>query len=141
MTDRVAVGNLRVSRTLYDFITTEAIPGTGIDPDSFWAGVDKVVADLGNRNGEPDDAQTTHQPNEENTSVQQRCDRRVRTKPVQHTGQCKKKHEAIEAGNGVNRQHPAACRHKPRQHQRKKGKGHKKDVQHTSIVLCTLLKI
>ena len=37
MTDRVAVGNLRVARTLYDFITNEAIPGTGIDPDSFWA--------------------------------------------------------------------------------------------------------
>ena len=52
MTDRVAVGNLRVARTLYDFITTEAIPGTGIDPDSFWAGVDKVVADLAGPNEE-----------------------------------------------------------------------------------------
>ena len=31
---------------LYDFITNEALPGTGIDPDSFWAGVDKVVTDL-----------------------------------------------------------------------------------------------
>ena len=37
-TDRVVVGNLRVDRGLYDFITDEAIPGTGIDPDSFWAG-------------------------------------------------------------------------------------------------------
>ena len=50
--DRVAVGNLRVDRGLYDFITDEAIPGTGIDPDSFWAGVDKVVADLSPRNEE-----------------------------------------------------------------------------------------
>lgn len=50
--DRVAVGNLRVDRGLYDFITNEAIPGTGIDPDSFWAGVDKVVADLSPRNDE-----------------------------------------------------------------------------------------
>ncbi|MBB3604039.1 malate synthase [Mycolicibacterium sp. BK556] len=46
MTERVSVGNLRVAQTLYDFITNEALPGTGIDPDSFWSGVDKVVADL-----------------------------------------------------------------------------------------------
>ena len=49
-TDRVAVGNLRVARSLYDFITNEALPGTGLDPDSFWAGVDKVVSDLSPRN-------------------------------------------------------------------------------------------
>ncbi|MGH3597952.1 MAG: hypothetical protein ACRDUT_18645, partial [Mycobacterium sp.] len=35
MTDRVPVGNLRVARVLYDFVNTEALPGTGIDPDSF----------------------------------------------------------------------------------------------------------
>ena len=52
MTDRVAVGNLRVARTLYDFINDEALPGTGIDADSFWAGVDKVVTDLAPRNAE-----------------------------------------------------------------------------------------
>ncbi|OBI51947.1 malate synthase G [Mycobacterium kyorinense] len=46
MTDRVPVGNLRVAQVLYDFINTEALPGTDIDPDSFWTGVDKVVADL-----------------------------------------------------------------------------------------------
>ncbi|MGH3957797.1 MAG: malate synthase G, partial [Mycobacterium sp.] len=46
MTDRVSVGNLRVARVLYDFINTEALPGTDLDPDSFWAGVDKVVTDL-----------------------------------------------------------------------------------------------
>ena len=51
-TDRVAVGNLRVARPLYDFVTSEALPGTGIDPDSFWAGVDKVVTDLTPRNEE-----------------------------------------------------------------------------------------
>ncbi|HZA12081.1 malate synthase G [Mycobacterium sp.] len=52
MTDRVATGNLRVARVLYDFINNEALPGTDIDPDSFWAGVDKVVTDLGPRNQE-----------------------------------------------------------------------------------------
>jgi malate synthase len=50
MTDRVTVGNLRVAKVLYDFINTEALPGTDIDPDSFWAGVDKVVTDLSPQN-------------------------------------------------------------------------------------------
>ncbi|MGK2867722.1 MAG: malate synthase G [Mycobacterium sp.] len=50
MTERVTVGNLRVAKVLHDFITTEALPGTGLDPDSFWAGVDKVVTDLTQKN-------------------------------------------------------------------------------------------
>jgi malate synthase len=50
MTDRVTAGNLRVAKVLYDFINTEALPGTDIDPDSFWAGVDKVVTDLSPQN-------------------------------------------------------------------------------------------
>jgi malate synthase len=37
---------------LYDFVNTEALPGTDIDPDSFWAGVDKVVTDLTPQNQE-----------------------------------------------------------------------------------------
>ncbi|AAS03866.1 malate synthase G [Mycobacterium avium] len=52
MTDRVSAGNLRVARVLYDFVNDEALPGTDIDPDSFWAGVDKVVTDLTPRNQE-----------------------------------------------------------------------------------------
>jgi len=52
MTDRVTVGNLRVARELYDLITNEALPGTDIDPDTFWSGVDKVVADLTPKNEE-----------------------------------------------------------------------------------------
>ena len=50
MTDRVTVGNLRVAQVLHDFVNNEALPGTDIDPDSFWAGVDKVVADLAPQN-------------------------------------------------------------------------------------------
>ncbi len=61
MTDRVTVGNLRVAQVLYDFINNEALPGTDIDPDSFWAGVDKVVTDLSPQNqdllGRRDDLQ------------------------------------------------------------------------------------
>ncbi|MGE2721891.1 malate synthase G [Mycolicibacterium celeriflavum] len=52
MTDRVTVGNLRVAKVLYDFINNEALPGTDIDPDTFWSGVDKVVADLTPKNEE-----------------------------------------------------------------------------------------
>ncbi|OAN26370.1 malate synthase G [Mycolicibacterium iranicum] len=50
MTDRVTVGNLRVAPVLYDFVNSEALPGTDIDPDTFWSGVDKVVADLTPKN-------------------------------------------------------------------------------------------
>jgi len=50
MTDRVTVGNLRVAQVLYDFINNEALPGTDIEPDTFWAGVDKVVTDLSPQN-------------------------------------------------------------------------------------------
>ncbi|WP_137149100.1 malate synthase G [Mycolicibacterium sp. CR10] len=50
MTERVTVGNLRVAPVLYDFINTEALPGTDLDPDTFWSGVDKIVADLTPKN-------------------------------------------------------------------------------------------
>ncbi|MBS9532691.1 malate synthase G [Mycobacterium sp. M1] len=50
MTNRVSIGNLEVAQVLYDFVTDEALPGTGVDPDSFWAGVDKVVTDLAPKN-------------------------------------------------------------------------------------------
>ncbi|GAB3225591.1 malate synthase G [Mycolicibacterium hippocampi] len=50
MTERVKVGNLRVAPVLYDFINSEALPGTDLDPDTFWSGVDKVVADLTPKN-------------------------------------------------------------------------------------------
>jgi len=51
-TDRVTVGNLRVAKVLHDFVTNEALQGTGLDPESFWAGVDKVVTDLAPKNQE-----------------------------------------------------------------------------------------
>src|ERR1700740_292411 len=50
MTDRVSAGNLRVARVLYDFVNNEALPGTDIDPDRFWAGVAQGVTDLPPRN-------------------------------------------------------------------------------------------
>lgn len=50
MTERVQVGGLQVAKVLYDFVGNEALPGTGVDVDAFWAGADKVVHDLAPKN-------------------------------------------------------------------------------------------
>ena len=47
---RVEVGGLQVAQVLHDFITTEAIPGTGVDPGTFWADFGELVRDLAPRN-------------------------------------------------------------------------------------------
>jgi malate synthase len=48
--DYVQAGGLRIAAALHDFISTEAIPGTGIDPDAFWQGFGVLVRDLAPRN-------------------------------------------------------------------------------------------
>ena len=50
MTERVQVGGLQVAKALYDFINNEAIPGTGIAADKFWAGAEAVINDLAPKN-------------------------------------------------------------------------------------------
>ena len=45
-------GRLRIERTLHDFIDGEALPGTGVSPEAFWAGLDGIVHDLAPRNRE-----------------------------------------------------------------------------------------
>ena len=50
MADRVAAGGLQVDRELYDFINDEALPGTGVSPEAFWAGFDSLVHELAPRN-------------------------------------------------------------------------------------------
>lgn len=50
MTERVQVGGLQVARVLFDFVNNEAIPGTGIAADKFWAGVEAVINDLAPKN-------------------------------------------------------------------------------------------
>ena len=52
MTDRIAAGGLRVDKKLYDFINDEALPGTGVSPDAFWSGFDRLVHGLSPRNRE-----------------------------------------------------------------------------------------
>ncbi|MFE3291980.1 malate synthase G [Rhodococcus sp. NPDC059234] len=50
MTERVQVGGLQVAKVLHDFVNTEALPGTGVDADAFWAGAVKVIEDLAPKN-------------------------------------------------------------------------------------------
>lgn len=50
MTDMIQAGNIQVAAELYNFINDEALPGTGIDQDHFWASVDSLVNELGPRN-------------------------------------------------------------------------------------------
>jgi malate synthase len=52
MTEMIQTGNIQVARELYDFINDEALPGTGVSQDAFWAGLDELVNDLGPRNRE-----------------------------------------------------------------------------------------
>lgn len=50
MTEHVQVGGLQVAKVLFDFVNNEAIPGTGVTADQFWAGADKVIHDLAPKN-------------------------------------------------------------------------------------------
>jgi malate synthase len=46
----VDAGGLKVARTLHDFVTDEAIPGTGVEPAAFWRGLAEMVRTLAPRN-------------------------------------------------------------------------------------------
>jgi malate synthase len=46
MTDRVSVHGLQVARELHDFIGKEALPGTGLEADKFWAGFAALAKEL-----------------------------------------------------------------------------------------------
>ncbi|GAA1480131.1 malate synthase G [Gordonia sinesedis] len=52
MSDRITVDGLQVAPVLYDFITYEALPGTGVDADQFWSGAASIINDLTPRNRE-----------------------------------------------------------------------------------------
>ncbi len=46
MADRVSVHGLQVARELHDFISKEALPGSGVDADKFWAGFAALAVKL-----------------------------------------------------------------------------------------------
>ncbi|MES2091538.1 MAG: malate synthase G, partial [Pseudomonadota bacterium] len=50
MTARTTVHGLQVATELYQFIEDKVLPGTGVDSTRFWAGFDKIVADLAPKN-------------------------------------------------------------------------------------------
>ena len=43
-------GDLRVAPVLASFVEEEALPGTGVEPDAFWAGLSALVHEFGPRN-------------------------------------------------------------------------------------------
>ncbi len=46
---RAEAAGLKIARTLYDFVNTEAILGTGVEPDAFWTGFAGLLRDLAPR--------------------------------------------------------------------------------------------
>ncbi|MEM9474747.1 MAG: malate synthase G [Pseudomonadota bacterium] len=50
MTSPTEIAGLRVAPELVAFIEDEALPGTGVTPESFWAGLGALMADLGPKN-------------------------------------------------------------------------------------------
>ncbi len=50
MTEHVQVGGLQVAKVLFDFVNNEAIPGTGLNAEQFWAGAEKIINDLAPKN-------------------------------------------------------------------------------------------
>ncbi|MBE9557458.1 MAG: malate synthase G [Proteobacteria bacterium] len=50
MTERMKKGGLLVAAGLEKFIADRAAPGTGVDPDAFWAAFEAILSDLGPKN-------------------------------------------------------------------------------------------
>lgn len=49
MTERMKKGGLLVDAAMEKFVADRAAPGTGIDPDAFWAAFEAILGDLGPR--------------------------------------------------------------------------------------------
>lgn len=52
MTERVQAAGLQVAKELYDFVNEKAIPGTGVDQDTFWSSFSAIANELAPRNRE-----------------------------------------------------------------------------------------
>jgi len=50
MDSRVEINGLRIARALHDFAVDEALPGTGVDVESFWRALSEIVHELTPRN-------------------------------------------------------------------------------------------
>ncbi|HEY9314492.1 malate synthase G [Williamsia sp.] len=49
---RVRVGRLQVAEELHQFLTDEVLPGSGVQPDTFWRAAEAIIADLAPRSRE-----------------------------------------------------------------------------------------
>src|SRR3954453_13084757 len=47
--DYIEQTGIRIAKPLYDFVNSEALPGTSISPDAFWGGFAALLADLAPR--------------------------------------------------------------------------------------------
>src|SRR3954465_2086268 len=52
MDQREQIGGLSVAVSLHRWVEEEALPGSGVDPTTFWEGVDALVHELAPRNRE-----------------------------------------------------------------------------------------
>ena len=50
MTARIQKGKLAIAKELYDFIENEALPGSGLDSETYWKNFEEVVVDLSPKN-------------------------------------------------------------------------------------------
>ncbi len=72
MTDRITKQGLQVATELATFIDERALPGTGITPDTFWAGFAELVAEMTPRNKAMLQKRTDLQSTIDNWHVQHR---------------------------------------------------------------------
>ncbi|WP_264738107.1 malate synthase G [Cytobacillus firmus] len=50
MGNYVKTGSLQVASELYEFINSEALPGSGVDQETFWSGLEALINDLSPKN-------------------------------------------------------------------------------------------
>lgn len=50
MADRITVAGLQIATQLHSFIETQALPGTGVSADAFWAGLSELAHEFGPKN-------------------------------------------------------------------------------------------
>ena len=44
---KITIASLSVDKPLYDFVETEVLPGTAVDPQKFWSGLASIIEEMG----------------------------------------------------------------------------------------------
>ncbi len=50
MNDYIKIGNLKIANVLYEFVNSEALPGSGLEPEAFWTDFEKLIEELSPEN-------------------------------------------------------------------------------------------